>query len=161
MERSDGNGTKPRPADPARHRGVLSLMSSTRCCIDCGRPLALVQNSNARYCYECRARRAYASKLKRARDYARNHREQMAAYQKERYEWLREKGFCISCGREKAEPGYVRCAACRAKAKRKKPVSDETGKKRKSSKESISKKESGSNEKTEFVQKSRCRARQY
>lgn len=147
MERSDGNGTKPRASDPSRRNRVLSLKSSTRCCIDCGRPLALVQNANARYCYDCRARRAYKSKLRRAREYARNHKAELAEYQKERYQWLREKGFCISCGREKAEPGYVRCAACLEKyRKKKKPVSAETGKKRekKNSTGIVSEKESGS-----------------
>ena len=46
----------------------------------------------------------------------------MAIYQRERYQWLREHGICVSCGVEKAEIGFVRCAKCREKYKKKKPA---------------------------------------
>lgn len=134
MERSDGARTKSCPADPAHHSGVFSLMSSTRSCVECGQPLALVQNSNARYCYECRAKRMHRQKLARAHKYYASHKKEVSEYQRERYQWLREKGFCVSCGQERAEVGYVRCPACnekyREQYRKKKPVAANDGTRR-------------------------------
>ena len=31
----------------------------------------------------------------------------------ERYHWLKERGFCVTCGSRYAEPGRCRCAECR------------------------------------------------
>lgn len=39
------------------------------------------------------------------------------AYDKERYEWLKDKGFCVKCGSEKAALGFVTCPDCQYKAR--------------------------------------------
>lgn len=39
--------------------------------------------------------------------------EQKNAQNRERYAWLKEHGFCITCGCNYAEPGRIRCKACR------------------------------------------------
>lgn len=117
VELVNGGRTKPRPVRPDGRNRVFSLKSSTKCCIQCGKPLALVQNSNARYCYDCREARKVKANRERSRRYAREHRAEIAQYQRERYQWLISKGFCVSCGVERAETGYVRCPKCRAKYK--------------------------------------------
>ena len=33
-------------------------------------------------------------------------------YNKERYDWLKAKGFCVTCGHAWAEPGRCRCRDC-------------------------------------------------
>jgi len=33
-------------------------------------------------------------------------------YNKERYDWLKERGYCVTCGHAWAEPGRCRCKAC-------------------------------------------------
>ena len=121
MERLDRRRTNGNPAH-SLHSRAFSIKSGTRSCIECGRPLSIIQNTNARYCYECRYKRSLASHRTSAKAYAREHKAEMAAYQRERYQWLREHGFCVSCGVEKAELGFVRCAACREKYKKKKPA---------------------------------------
>ena len=87
----------------------------------------------------------HRQKLARAHKYYASHKKEVSEYQRERYQWLREKGFCVSCGQERAEVGYVRCSACLEKyRKKKKPVSEETSEKRekKNSTQSITEKES-------------------
>ena len=40
----------------------------------------------------------------------------MINYNKERYEYLKSRGICVTCGSEKAEPKRVRCLECLYKA---------------------------------------------
>ena len=86
---------------------VFSIKSDTRNCIECGKPLSIIQNTNARYCYDCRYKRSLASHRTSAKAYARAHKAEMAIYQRERYQWLREHGICVSCGVEEAELGFL------------------------------------------------------
>ena len=37
------------------------------------------------------------------------------SYNRERYYWLKENGFCVTCGSRYSEPGQVRCAECKRK----------------------------------------------
>lgn len=41
--------------------------------------------------------------------------EKQKQYDKECYEWLKSKGFCVRCGREKAVSGNVLCTVCKVK----------------------------------------------
>lgn len=43
----------------------------------------------------------------------------MKTYRKERYEWLKSKGYCVRCGKEKAEPGKTACTLCKMNAREK------------------------------------------
>ena len=52
-----------------------------------------------------------------------------ARYHKERYNWLKENGFCIECGSNYNEPGYVFCKACRQKDIQRHKRADPTGEK--------------------------------
>lgn len=36
-----------------------------------------------------------------------------AKYKYERYHWLKDHGFCVYCGKEKADEGYISCLLCR------------------------------------------------
>ena len=36
-------------------------------------------------------------------------------YNRERYYWLKENGFCVTCGSRYVVPGQVRCAECKRK----------------------------------------------
>lgn len=40
----------------------------------------------------------------------------MINYNKERYEYLKSRGICVTCGSEKAESKRVRCLECLYKA---------------------------------------------
>ena len=40
-------------------------------------------------------------------------KEQLRAYNKERYNWLKEHHICVNCGHEKAELGTIYCLVCR------------------------------------------------
>lgn len=40
------------------------------------------------------------------------------SYFRERREWLKSRGFCVDCGKNKAEPNRVRCFECAEKANR-------------------------------------------
>ena len=42
------------------------------------------------------------------------------SYNRERYWWLKENGFCVTCGYRYAVPGRTRCKACADKMKRQK-----------------------------------------
>ncbi len=41
--------------------------------------------------------------------------EKQKQYCKERYEWLKSKGICVHCGREKAVSGQILCPACKVR----------------------------------------------
>ena len=43
-------------------------------------------------------------------------KQEFAAYQRERYYWLKEHGICVECGQEPAYKGLTRCICCRANA---------------------------------------------
>lgn len=92
------------------------MSSEDRICSDCGMPLSKTMRSDARLCYDCRKKHRAASMKK----YFDTHREEQKAYHKERYQWLREKGFCVSCGSEKAMEGRVHCQACHERIEEKK-----------------------------------------
>lgn len=52
-----------------------------------------------------------------------------ARYHKERYNWLKENGFCVECGSNYNEPGHVRCKACMKKDRQHHKRADPTGEK--------------------------------
>ena len=63
-------------------------------------------------CPECRAKRyTQAEKYMRRVD-LRPHRK---AYNKTRYELLKEQGLCVTCGGEIEDDSFVRCRKCRIK----------------------------------------------
>ena len=94
----------------------MGLNSEMKCCRDCGKPLSVTQRGNALYCFSCADKRRKKRGREYAKRYAREHKEEIAEYQKERRNWLKSKGFCVVCGSEKAADGLTKCPACREKS---------------------------------------------
>jgi NMD protein affecting ribosome stability and mRNA decay len=61
-------------------------------------------------CYECTEKRNAALK----KSYYKHHEERKKTM-RERTDWLKSKGICIACGREKAREGLCMCQACATK----------------------------------------------
>ena len=41
----------------------------------------------------------------------------LAEYNKDRYEWLKDKGYCVTCGHARAAAGFVQCPDCQYKGR--------------------------------------------
>jgi NMD protein affecting ribosome stability and mRNA decay len=84
-----------------------NYMMSVQRCVRCGKQDAYTLVGKQR-CYEC-----VEKGKEEAKHY--NQSQEKRRKNKERYDWLKSKGMCVSCGKTKAQTNRVMCKRCAVK----------------------------------------------